>query len=69
MIQTSYEIQLYKSGTWKINSIFDDAELALFEARRMFSSGLYTTIRVVQEEFDEDTGGVSTRQPPAGGKP
>ncbi len=61
MIQKSYEIQLYQAGTWKINSIFDDAELALFEARRMFNSGLYTTIRVVQEEFDEDTGGVSTR--------
>ena len=61
MIQTSYEIQLYQAGTWKMNSIFDDAELALFEARRMFGSGLYASIRVVREEFNEATGGVSTR--------
>jgi len=61
MIQTSYEIQLYKAGIWRINTVFDDAELALFEARRMFDSGLYATIRVVQEEFDEETGGVTTR--------
>jgi hypothetical protein len=61
MIQTSYEIQLHQGGSWRINTVFDDAELALFEARRMFDSGLYTTIRVIQEDFDEDTGGVTTR--------
>ena len=61
MIQTSYEIQLYQAGTWTTNTIFDDAELALFEARRMFDSGRYQSIRVVHEEFDHDTGDVTTR--------
>ncbi len=61
MILTSYEIQLYQAGTWRINTVFDDAELALFEARRMFDSGLYASIRVVQEEFDDSSGGVITR--------
>ena len=61
MILTSYEIQLFQSGSWRINTVFDDAELALFEARRMFDSGLYASIRVVREEFDDRSGGVTTR--------
>ncbi len=61
MIQTSYEIQLYQAGTWKINTIFDDAELALFEARRMLHSGRYASIRVVKEVFDDASGDVTTR--------
>ena len=61
MVLTSYEIQLYQAGIWKINTVFDDAELALFEARRMVESGRYASIRVVQEEFDDDSGDVRTR--------
>lgn len=61
MILTSYEIQLYQAGAWKINSIFDDAELALFEARRMVESGRYASIRVVKEVFDDSSGNVTTR--------
>lgn len=61
MVLTSYEIQLYQGGTWKINAIFDDDALAVFEARRMFESGRYGGIRVVAEEFNQDTGATKTR--------
>ena len=61
MNQTSYEIQLYQAGAWKINAIFDDAELALFEARRMVDSRRYGSIRVVKEVFDDNSGNVTTR--------
>lgn len=61
MILTSYEIQLYQAGAWKINTIFDDGDLALFEARRMVGSGRYASIRVVKEVFDDSSGNVTTR--------
>lgn len=61
MLLRSFEIQLYGSGEWKINSVFDDSELACFEARRMFSSGLYSGIRVVEDEYDDDTGATKTK--------
>lgn len=61
MVQRAFEIQQYKSGMWKINSVFDDAELACFEARRMFESGLYSGVRVIEELFDDDTGMTRSR--------
>jgi hypothetical protein len=57
----SYELQTYRTGAWKIDSIFDDRELALFEAKRMAESRRHSGIRVVQEEFDEDTNETATR--------
>lgn len=61
MILTSYEIQIYRGGAWKINAVFDDAELALFDARRMAESGRYASLRVVKEDFDDETRNVTTR--------
>lgn len=51
----AYEIHTFASGKWKIDSVFDDRELALFEATRMEDSGRHAGIRVVEEEFDEIT--------------
>ncbi len=61
MLLKSFEIQLYRSGDWKINSVFDDSELACFEARRMFDSGLYSGVRVVEDEYNDSTGATKTR--------
>ena len=35
----AFEIYTYQSSKWKIDSVFDDRDLALFEAQRMDESG------------------------------
>ncbi len=49
----AFEIHTFQGGKWKINAIFDDRELAVFEAQRMDSSLRYGGVRVVEEVFDE----------------
>ena len=51
----SFEIQLYRSGTWKTDSIYDDRALAEMEARRMEGSTRYGSLRIIEEIFDEKT--------------
>ena len=51
----AYEIHTFQAGKWQIDSVFDDRELALFEAGRMDEGRRYAGIRVVEEEFDELT--------------
>jgi hypothetical protein len=51
----AYEIHTFVSGKWKIDSVFDDRDLALFEATRMEGSGRHAGVRVIEEEFDENT--------------
>ncbi|MEX2454126.1 MAG: hypothetical protein WD470_05450 [Rhodospirillaceae bacterium] len=48
----TYELHTLKGGKWKIDSIFDDSETALQEARRAQTANRYTTIRVVEENHD-----------------
>ena len=51
----AYEVQCYSAGDWVIQSIFDDKELALMEARRMEESGLRRQeTRVVKEIYDQN---------------
>ncbi len=49
----AFEIHTFQSGRWKIDSVFDDKELALFEAHRMDESGRYSGVRVVEEAFND----------------
>lgn len=58
---TAFEIQVLNDGDWKIDSIFDDKELATFEANRVFGRGVYDTVRVVQEIYNEMTNTASAR--------
>ena len=51
----AYEIHTFAGGKWKVDSVFDDRDLALFEASRIEGSGRHTGVRVVEEEFDEST--------------
>ena len=55
-LSTSYEVQIFREKRWRIDSMFDDKSLALYEARRMNDSGRYVCVRVVEEYFDEVTG-------------
>jgi hypothetical protein len=51
----AYEIHTFTGGKWKIDSVFDDRDLAVFEATRMDESGRHAGVRVIEEEFDETT--------------
>ena len=57
----AFEIPTYQGGKWKIDSVFDDRDLALFEAHRMDQSGQYSGIRVVEEIYVEATQQTKTR--------
>ena len=57
----AFEIHTFQSGKWKIDSVFDDRELAVFEAQRMESSKRYIGVRVIEETFDEATQHTATR--------
>ncbi len=49
----SFEIQLFRDGTWKTDSIYDDRGLAELEARRMETSPRYKKLRIIEEVYDE----------------
>ncbi len=57
----AFEIHTYQNGRWKIDSVFDDKELALFEAKRMEDSARFSGVRVVEEAFDENNNKTSAR--------
>lgn len=50
---STFELQVYKSGTWNVDSYFDDREIALSEAERLNGSGKYAGIRIMQEDYDD----------------
>ena len=52
----SYELQTFLRGAWKIDSIYDDREIAIFEAQRLQATGRFAGIRVVEEKFDSEAG-------------
>ena len=47
----AFEIHTFRGGKWKIDSVFDDRDLALFEATRMDESGRHAGVRVIEEEL------------------
>ncbi|MEE8139639.1 MAG: hypothetical protein V3T66_01875 [Alphaproteobacteria bacterium] len=58
---TVFEIHTLRQGAWKIDSIFDDRELAVMEGERLGRSQRFELVRVVEETFDEETERVGTR--------
>lgn len=57
----AYEIQTFQEGKWKIDSVFDDRDLALFEARRVDEGNRYAGVRVIEEIYDEASDLTTTR--------
>lgn len=57
----AFEIHTFKDGQWKIDSVFDDRELALHEARKVDESGRYSSLRVIEENYDETSDLTTTR--------
>ena len=60
-IMKAFEIHTYQSGKWRIDSVFDDRDLALLEAQLMDERGRYTGIRVIEEIYVESTPETKTR--------
>lgn len=50
----AYEIQAFIDGKWKIDSIFDDQELAVLQAKHLVAANRFPAVRVVQEAFDNE---------------
>ena len=57
----AFEIYTFRDGRWKMDSVFDDRDLAIFDAQRMDSSKRFSGVRVIEETFDEDTNETKTR--------
>lgn len=57
----AFEIHTYQDGKWRIDSVFDDRELALFEARRVDEGSRYSGVRVIEENYDESSDLTTTR--------
>jgi len=49
----AYEIQTCLNGEWKISSNFDSQELAVEQAKHLGGTGRFSSVRVVQEAYDE----------------
>lgn len=56
-----YELQLFRDHDWKIDSVFDDRDLAVIEAQRIERSKRYSGVRVVEETCDQSTSRPVTR--------
>lgn len=64
----AYEIQTYHNGRWKIDAVFDDRSLAMFEAKRMDEGNRFSGVRVVEEIFEEASQNTVTRTIFRGGR-
>lgn len=50
-----YELHTLRDRAWKIDSVFDDRDLAVLEARRIERSKHYSGVRVLEETVDQAT--------------
>lgn len=64
----AFEIQTYREGRWKIDAVFDDRELALFEAKRMDDGNRFSGVRVIEETYEEASDKTTSRTIFRGGR-
>ena len=57
----AYEIQTFNDGQWKIDSVYDDQDLAVYEAGRIASGQRFAAVRVVEERFDDENNRIKNR--------
>jgi hypothetical protein len=57
----AFEIHTFRDGQWKVDSVFDDRELAIHEARKVDDNGRYAGVRVIEENYDESSDLTTTR--------
>ena len=47
----AFEIHTFREGQWKVDSVYDDRELAMHEARKVDENGRYAGVRVIEEKY------------------
>ena len=57
----AFEIHTFREGQWKVDSVFDDRDLAIHEARKVQENGRYLGIRVIEENYDGASDLTTTR--------
>ena len=48
----AYEIQTFRDGVWKMDSVFDDRALAIYEAKKIDESTRYAGVKVIEENCE-----------------
>ncbi len=51
----SYEVYSLREGRWNLDSIYDDRSLALHEARHLLKRRHEKGVKVVKENYDDET--------------
>ena len=57
----SYEVLASRGDNWTIESVYDDREVALYEARSLIDNRHLRAVKVVQETYDDETDRTITR--------
>ncbi len=57
----SYEVLSTRGDNWMIESVYDDREVALYEARTLLENRHLKAVKVVQETYDDEADRTTTR--------
>ena len=57
----SYELLSFRGGNWVIESIYDNRDVALQEARRLIDGRHQKGVKVIEETYDADTDNTTAR--------
>lgn len=50
-----FEVHSLRNGNWYIDSVYDDREQALHEARDLFERRHHRGVKVIQENYDDES--------------
>ncbi len=51
----SYELLAFRGGSWIIESVYDNKDVALQEAHRLLEGRRQTGVKVIEEKYDDAT--------------
>ena len=57
----AFEIYTYRESKWKMDSVFDDRELAMYEAKKIAEGSRFSGVKVIEENYDETTNLTTTQ--------
>lgn len=57
----SYEVLANRGDNWTIESVYEDREVALYEARTLLDSRHLRAVKVIQETYDDEADRTITR--------